>query len=95
MLDPVLERFISIQDTWKSGEVNNIYLEEQRCITDPNGLLQFTESDLLKYFTTNDIFKMNVYINNHLFKISSSLYTLLENKYQLDFHISIYRLAVY
>ena len=38
---------------------------------------------------------MNVYINNHLFKISSSLYTLLENKYQLDFHISIYRLAVY
>ena len=23
--------------------------------------------------TTNDIFKMNVYINNHLFKISSSL----------------------
>ena len=94
-LDPVLERFLSLRDSLNLGIVDNIYLVEQNGFIEPEGLLQFTDEDLLRYFTTKDIFKMNIFISNHHFQISSNLYSLLENKYQLDFHISAYRLAVY
>lgn len=95
ILDPVLERFLSLRDSLNLGIVDNIYLVEQNGFIEPEGLLQFTDEDLLRYFTTKDTFKMNIFISNHHFQISSNLYSLLENKYQLDFHISAYRLAVY
>jgi len=95
ILDPVLERFLSLRDSLNLGIVDNIYLVEQSGFIEPEGLLQFTDEDLLRYFTTKDVFKMNIFISNHHFQISSNLYSLLENKYQLDFHISAYRLAVY
>lgn len=95
ILDPILERFLSLRDSLNLGIVDNIYLVEQSGFIEPKGLLQFTDEDLLRYFTTKDIFKMNIFISNYHFQISSNLYSLLENKYQLDFHISAYRLAVY
>jgi hypothetical protein len=95
ILDPVLERFLSRLDSLNIGIVDNVYLVEQTGFIEPEGLLQFTDEDLLRYFTTKDIFKMNIFISNYHFQISSNLYSLLENKYQLDFHISAYRLAVY
>lgn len=95
ILDPVLERFLSRLDSLNIGIVDNVYLVEQTGFIEPEGLLQFTDEDLLRYFTTKDIFKMNIFISNYHFQISSNLYLLLENKYQLDFHISAYRLAVY
>lgn len=95
ILDPVLERFLSRLDSLNIGIVDNVYLVEQSGFIEPKGLLQFTDEDLLRYFTTKDIFKMNIFISNYHFQISSNLYSLLENKYQLDFHISAYRLAVY
>ena len=95
ILDPVLERFLSRLDSLNIGIVDNVYLVEQTGFIEPEGLLQFTDEDLLRYFTTKDIFKMNIFISNYHFQISSNLYSLLENKYQLDFHISVYRLAVY
>lgn len=95
ILDPILERFLSLRDSLNLGIVDNIYLVEQSGFIEPKGLLQFTDEDLLRYFTTKDIFKMNIFISNYHFQISSNLYSLLENKYQLDFHISAYRLTVY
>lgn len=94
-LDPILERFIGKLDTWKTGIVDKIYLVEETGFITPEGLLQFSDDDLLRYFTTNDTFNMNIFINNHKFKISSSLYALLERKYQLDFHVSVYKFAIY
>lgn len=94
MLDPILERFIGKLDKFGEGIVSKIYLSEQGDIIFPEGSIQFTDSDLLRYFTTNDDFDMTIYINNHKFKISSNLYTLLETKYQFDFHISSYRFIV-
>lgn len=95
ILDPVLERFLSRLDSLNIGIVDNVYLVEQTGFIEPEGLLQFTDEDLLRYFTTKDIFKMNIFISNYHFQISSNLYSLLENKYQLDFHISAYRLTIY
>ena len=95
ILDPVLEKFLSKLDSLNFGIIDNIYLVEQTGFIESEGLLQFTDEDLLRYFTTKDVFKMNIFISNHRFQISSNLYSLLENKYQLDFHISAYKLSIY
>lgn len=82
-------------DVYQDGKVSSIYLVEQREYIDPDGLIQFSDNDLLRYFTTNDRFMMKIFINNHKFKISSNLYTALENKYKADFHISAYKIVIY
>lgn len=84
-----------MQDVWEDREVRNIYLEEQSSFIIPEGLLQFSDNDLTRYFTTSDKFMMNIYINNHKFRISSNMYTALEHKYHLDLHTVAYRLVVY
>ncbi len=94
LLDPILEKYIGGLDKFKSGVVDNIYLEQSEFFC-PNRILQFLDSDLLRYFTTKDKFQMTIFINNHKFKISSSLYTILENKYQLDFHTLMYQITIY
>ena len=95
VIDPVLERFLSILDKDNEGVITRIYLSEQQDYINEDGLLQFSDKDLLKYFTTNESFKMNIFINNHHFQISSELYTILETQYQLDFHIALYRFVIY
>ena len=95
VLDPVLEKLLSRIDKHNEGVVENLYLSEQQDYVNQNGLLQFSEKDLLQYFTTSEPFMMTIFINNHAFKISSELYTLLETKYQFDFHMILYRFVVY
>ena len=36
-----------------------------------NGLIQFDEKDIFRYFTTDDDFIMKLYISGHKFTISS------------------------
>lgn len=95
ILDPILERLLSRIDKHNEGVVENLYLSEQQDYINQNGLLQFSEKDLLQYFTTSESFMMTIFINGHAFKISSELYTLLETKYQFDFHMILYRFVVY
>jgi len=95
ILNPVLERFINKLDRWDQHVVDNIYLIEETGFISSDGLLQFSDEDMLRYFTTNDHFDMTIYISGHKFKISSTLYSLLENKYQLDFHVSLYKFIIY
>lgn len=94
-LDSRLEKFIEHLDTWNNEVVDRIYLDEQTGFICPEGLIQFSDKDLLKYFTTsNNNFDMDLFISGHKFTISSRLYTLLENVYHLDFHISVYKISI-
>ena len=95
ILDRRIERFIEHLDYDQSGVMNRICLIEQGDFIDHDGLIQFSDRDLLRYFTTNDKFNMTVSINHHRFKISSNLYTLLENKFKADFHVSAYKIIIY
>lgn len=94
VISPVLERFLSIYDFFKSGEVD-VYLIEQNGFIVQDGLVQFSDQDLLRYYTTNDKFMMDLFIQNHKYKISSTLYSILETKYKLDLHTVTYRLSTY
>ena len=89
-----IEFLIQRLDTWNEGVVNNVYLIEQGDVIVEDGIIQFTEEDLTRYFTTTDDFLMKVYISNHRFLFSSKLYQLLETQYHLDFHSSVYRISV-
>lgn len=95
MLDPRLERFFDTLDLEKFGVVGRICLIEENYTDNMDNLIQFRDSDLLRYFTTTDEFQMIVYVGKHKFSISSKLYTLLEQMYQFNFHQSIYRIIVY
>lgn len=94
ILHPVLERCVGLFDKYQEEVVDRIYLSE--CVyTNYDYLIQFTDKDLLKYFTTSEEFLMDVYINNHKYNISSKLYSLLEAKYGLDFHVIPYRIIIF
>lgn len=94
ILDPTIEKFLSFLDKNNEGVLTNINLVEQDGFINPNGLIQFKDSDLLRYFTTNDEFVMKLYINNHKFTITSKLYFLLEQAYNLDLHEVAYSITI-
>lgn len=94
ILHPVFERCLDVLNTDNTGIVSNVYLDE--CYNlDSNFLIQFTDQDLLKYFTTDKSFLMDLYIDNHCYKISSELYSLLEATYQLDLHQVLYKITIF
>ena len=94
ILDPRIERFIEHLDIYNEGMVDSIYLSEQTGFILEEGLIQFDDKDILRYFTTNDDFIMKLFISGHKYTISSKLYNLLENQYQLDLNECIYRIHV-
>lgn len=94
ILNPVLEKYINRLDEFNDGIVNKICLIEQTGFIINNGLIQFDEKDIFRYFTTNDDFIMKLYISGHKFTISSKLYNCLENEYKLDLHECIYRISI-
>lgn len=92
-IDPVFERLFNRFDKYNE-EIIDVYLYEESSIIIEEGLIQFTEEDILRYLTTNDDFTMDVYIEDHKFSISSKLYQLLEQNYNFNFHKFIYRIKI-
>ena len=94
-VDKRLEKYFNIKDKWNSGIIDNIYLIEETGLIIKEGLIEFLDKDLLRYYTTNDKFIMTIFIEKHKFKISSSLYTLLEQYYNLELHSTTYRVTIF
>ena len=59
-----------------------------------NDTLQFADESLNRYFTTNDDFDIEFWIGDRNFKISSTLYYLLECQYEFNFHDTLYRIEL-
>lgn len=87
------ERVLECLDKYGLGEVEISFVEEFGVISDHN-ILQFDENDITRWFTTDDDFDINIYIDNHHFIISSDLYSLLEIHYKCKFHENIYKIQV-
>ena len=95
-LCPRTERILTFLDRkygFEEGEVEIALSEEFGVISD-HDILQFEEPDITRWFTTNDDFDMNVWINDYKFVISSDLYSILEQIYEFKFHENIYRIEV-
>lgn len=87
-LDSKLERFLSFHNDY----------EEYCCYIYPGGsmiynnTLQFSEESITRYFTTNDDFDLIFWIGDKSFKMSSTLYYLLECQFGFSFHDTVYRI---
>ena len=94
ILDRKIELFLNKLDIYGEGIVDNIWLFEQGDYIIEEGLIQFSEEDMTRYFTTEDDFTMKIYIDKYEFYLTSRLYNLLELNYDLDLHESVYRIAL-
>ena len=94
ILDRKIELFLNKLDIYDEGIVDNIWLFEQGDYIIEEGLIQFSEEDMTRYFTTEDDFTMKIYIDKYEFYLTSRLYNLLELNYDLDLHDSVYRIAL-
>ena len=95
ILDRRIELMLNRLDVWKEGIVTNVSLICQSGFIDNEGLIQFDDNDLLRYFTTDDDFIMALYINGHKCSISSRLYFLIEQRYKLDLHELVYKISIF
>ena len=95
ILDRRIELMLNRLDIWKEGIVTNGSLICQSGFIDNEGLIQFDDNDLLRYFTTDDDFIMALYINGHKWSISSRLYFLIEQRYKLDLHELVYKISIF
>ena len=95
VIDRRIELILNRLDTWNDGIVTNISLICQNRFIDSEGVIQFDDADLVRYFTTNDDFTMALYINGHKWSISSKLYFLIEQKYKLDLHELVYKISIF
>ena len=94
ILDRKIELFLNKLDIYNEHIVNNIWLYEQGDYIIKEGLVQFSDEDMTRYFTTEDDFTMRIYIDKYEFTLTSRLYNLLELNYQLDLHESVYRITL-
>lgn len=91
-LSEKLEKLLCVLDKSRSGYII-VTLYEQDCFIE-DSTLQIEDDSLCRYFTTNDDFDMKLWIGNHSFTISSTLYTILENTYDFSFHDTTYNVLI-
>ena len=87
-----IEKWLSFLDKDQDGIVS-IGLYDQNCYIE-DSTLQFGDDSLCRYFTTNDEFDLDFWIGERKFTISATLYTILENQFQFNFHDTTYNILL-
>ena len=90
-VERILNMFASTNEFNK--EKISIWIIEQNTIICKN-TIQFRDEDLNRYFTTNDDFDFIVYIGDRSFPISYTLYSLLEELFNFNFHKTLYACSI-
>lgn len=88
-----IDRYLDCLDYSKMEEVT-VELEELGIIWEGLNIVYFHEEDIVRYLTTDDEFNIRFTINNHEFEISSTLYWLLEDQFNLNLHSIGYRIHI-
>jgi len=92
LLDSKIGHCLSRIDKSKSGQLR-FTLYEIHSIIDDN-TIYMEEEDIVRYLTTNDDFDIHFWILDHEFSISSDLYSLLEDQYNLNLHKTMYTIEI-
>lgn len=87
-VEKVLSKFLH------PDECEIVFYEQYDIVAD-FGVIQFDEQDIVRYLTTDDDFNMTFWIDNHRFIMSSDLYNLLEQQYNMNFHKTLYRIEIW
>lgn len=89
VLNEKIEKVLSLVDKYNYGIVTLYFFEQYEILG--NGTLQFDESDMVKYLTTEDYLDVKFYINDHEYIISSTLLALLESQFKFNFQDNVYK----
>lgn len=89
-----VDRYLNILDLGKTEELT-IEFEELGALFYGVNIIYFSEEDIVRYLTTDDDFDIRFIVNKHEFLISSDLYWLLEEQFNLNFHKSSYKIHIY
>lgn len=92
-LNKKMDRYLDCLDFSKMEEIV-IEFEELDIIWEGLNIVYFSEEDITRYLTTDDDFNIRFTINNHNFEISSSLYWLLEDQFNFNFHKVGYKIHI-
>lgn len=87
-----IERCLSIIDKECTGCLN-VFLYETCSFIDENTILM-NDDDIREYFTTDHDFNLRFYVRDCEFEISSTLYWLLEQYYNPNFHKVCYKIEI-
>ena len=77
-------------DKYQYGIINLYFFEQYEIIE--SGTLQFDETDMIRFLTTDDDLQVSFYINDHRFQVSSNLLALLESQYKFNFQDNLYKI---
>lgn len=95
-LDQKIEKYLN-KFSKSLGDIDEITveLEEIPIITEDINLIFFNESDITKFYTTDDDFNLRFEVNNHEFEISAYLFGCFELQFDLNFHETLYKLHIW
>lgn len=88
-----ISKTLSLLDKDQNGQLE-FELTEAYSIIYKNAIF-INESDIFKYFTTDDYLEIRFIINDHEYSISSDMYYLLESQFNFNFHNFIYTLEIH
>lgn len=91
-LNEKLERVLSYIDKENTEELQFIIYEISSWTN--NETVQFHDEDMWKWINTTDVFDMRFYINDHEYKISSTIIDLLEDQYKMCFYETLYSIEL-
>jgi len=95
-LDPMLEALLSTINERDMGLDNVcVYFKSIDFDNGEKHVLKFNRPDIERYFTTDEDFEINAYIDDYHFYVSSDLYMLMEKTYKLDLHKNLYKLEIW
>lgn len=95
-LDLKIERYLN-NFSAKSGYIDEvtIELEEIPMIIEDINLIFFNESDITRYYTTDDDFNLRFELNDHEFEIDAYLFGCFELQFNLNFHENLYKVHIW
>lgn len=91
-LNEKLERVLSYIDKENTEELQFVIYEISSWTN--NETVQFHDEDMWKWINTTDVFDMRFYINDHEYKISSTIIDLLEDQYKMCFYETLYSIEL-
>ena len=93
-IDPKLEKVLDLYNRTFNYDEFTIELQELPFIIDDEPIIYFDESDLTRYYITNDSFDLRFYVREHEFFVSDYIFNCLESEFNLNFHENIYRIYI-
>lgn len=88
MLDAKMEKLLCLLDKDNSEELHFL-LSEVHTWIEPN-TIQFSDEDIWKWLNTTLTFPVRMYLGDHEFEVSTLLLDLFEEKFNTNFHKTIY-----